>query len=204
MLKRALSVFVCLFALAACGDEEGVADAASARAAYLGLDAAIEKALNLGFAGFNAATSANIPPQTTDGDVMGTMNVTGQADQGASDNKGMRLFVELLEYQDVATIVDAEDSEIEFSVVYDTDPAALPYLEAKFANYPNGTFTGSFTGTVNMTGDLEGVVTLDLTFSGETEEDPLDPTRVVRVEGTTTVTGTATSKYGTFAIDLVI
>src|SRR5690606_4696982 len=118
----------------------------SARAAYLGLDAAIEKALNLGFAGFNAATSANIPPQNTTGDVSGTMDVTGQADQGASDNKGMRLYVALTEYQDVAVLVDPDDEEIEFGIVYDTDADALPFLEAKFSNYPNGTFTGSFTG----------------------------------------------------------
>jgi len=55
-----------------------------------------------------------------------------------------------------------------------------------------------------MSRDLRGDVTLDLSFSGETEEDPLDPTRVVRVEGTTRVTGTATSRYGVFEIDLTI
>jgi hypothetical protein len=203
MLKKTLSMFVCLAMLTACGDEDAVASEASARAAYLGLDAAIEKALNLGFAGFNEATNANIPPQTTDGDVTGTMNVTGQADKGVSDNKGMRLYVELLEYSDVDVVTDA-DSDKEFAITYDTDPDALPYLEAKFANYPNGTFTGSFTGTVDMTGDLKGKVTLELTFNGETEEDPMDPTKVIRVEGTTTVTGTATSSYGTYDINITI
>jgi hypothetical protein len=204
MLKRVLPALVCLFAFAACGEEDGVASKASARAAYLGLDNAIEKALNLGFKGFNEASSATIPPQTTDGDVMGTMNVTGKADQGASANKGMRLDVELIGYQDILAIVDVDDADIDFAVVYDTDPAALPYLEAKFSNYPNGTFTGSFTGTVNMSGDLKGIVTLNLSFSGQTEEDPVDPTKVVRVDGTTTVTGTATSSYGTFDISLTI
>jgi hypothetical protein len=200
MLKKTLSVLVCLMVLAACGDEEGVADAKSAEAAYMGIDGAIEKALNLGFAGFNAATSANIPAQSGVGDVSGTMEVTGQADSGMSANKGMRLYVAMVEYSDGPVTVD----ETEFAITYDTDPADLPYLEAKFANYPNGTFTGSYTGTVNMSGDLKGVVTLELTFAGNTEEDPLDATKVLRVEGTTTVTGTASSSYGTFQIDLLI
>lgn len=201
MYARTIPLFF-LLVLAACGD--GVTDARSARAAYLGLDAAVEKALNLGFKGFNEATSANIPPQATTGDVRGTMDVTGKVDQGASANKGMRLDVALTEYQDFAVILGPGGEEIDLAIVYDTDPDALPHLEAKFANYPNGTFTGSFSGKVRMSGDLRGDVTLDLSFSGETEEDPLDPTRVVRVEGTTRVTGTATSRYGVFEIDLTI
>ncbi len=192
MYARTIPLFL-LLVLAACGD--GVTDARSARAAYLGLDAAIEKALNLGFKGFNEATSANIPPQATTGDV--TMDVTGKVDQGASANKGMRLDVALTEYQDFAVILGPGGEEIDLAIVYDTDPDALPH-------HPNGTFTGSFSGKVRMSGDLRGDVTLDLSFSGETEEDPLDPTRVVRVEGTTRVTGTATSRYGVFEIDLTI
>lgn len=101
MYARTIPLFL-LLVLAACGD--GVTDARSARAAYLGLDAAVEKALNLGFKGFNEATSANIPPQATTGDVRGTMDVTGKVDQGASANKGMRLDVALTEYQDFAVI----------------------------------------------------------------------------------------------------
>ena len=55
---------------------------------------------SLGFAGFNAASSANIPPQMTTGDVAGTLTVTGQVDQGASSNKNMRLVEALVGYQD--------------------------------------------------------------------------------------------------------
>src|SRR5688572_6436470 len=62
-----------------------------ARRAYLGLDESIAKALPLGFDGYNAASNANIPPQSTTGDAAGTLTVTGQVDKGASDNKGMRL-----------------------------------------------------------------------------------------------------------------
>jgi hypothetical protein len=62
----------------------------------------VGKAMDLGFAGFNAATSANISPQKTSGTVKGSLTITGQVDQGASANKGMRLQVKLEDYQDDA------------------------------------------------------------------------------------------------------
>src|SRR6188472_449937 len=71
-----------------------------ARRAYLGLDHAIGKCLTLGFDGFNAATSANIAPQSTSGDKSGTLTVSGQVDKGASANKGMRLDVSMSNYSD--------------------------------------------------------------------------------------------------------
>jgi hypothetical protein len=46
----------------------GVSSEEQAQRAYLGLDKSIGKALVLGFAGFNAASSANISPQSTSGD----------------------------------------------------------------------------------------------------------------------------------------
>jgi hypothetical protein len=198
MLKKTLSILACISVLAACGSDGEVADEASAEAAYLGLDVALQKAMQLGFDGFNAADSANIPPQSTTGDATGTMEVTGQVDQGASANKGMRLYVELIEYS------DETDPEADFLITYDTDPEDLPYLDIQLRNIPDGTFSGSFTGTVAMSGGLTGIVTLDIAFSGEIEEDPEVPGDVRRVEGSTSVTGTASSRYGTYAIDLVI
>ena len=58
-------VVLCLTALTAagCSDDEIDSDEAACRA-YLALDGSIEKSIALGFAGFNAATSANIDPQT--------------------------------------------------------------------------------------------------------------------------------------------
>lgn len=180
--------------LLACGG--GVSSEESARAAYLGLDLAVEKAMNLGFDGFNAASSANIPPQMTTGDESGTMTISGQVDQGASDNKGMRLLVELVEYSD-------QTDEEELAITYDTpDPAALPRLTLQLRSIPNGTLSGTLTGTFQMTGELAGDVTLDLSFSGAIEAGPDDTVR--RVVGSTTVTGTATSGYGTYEVDLTI
>ena len=55
----------------------------SARRAYLGFDGAIDRALKLGFDGYNAASNANIPEQSEPGDESGTMVVGGQVDRGA-------------------------------------------------------------------------------------------------------------------------
>ena len=46
------------------------------------------------------------------GEVRGTITITGQVDQGASDNKGMRLSVALVEYSD-GPIDDPETEEEE-------------------------------------------------------------------------------------------
>jgi hypothetical protein len=73
--------------VASCGNGD-VSSTDAAQAAYLGLDKSIDKAITEGFAGFNAASSANIPTETASGDVSGTMTITGQVDQGQSANKG--------------------------------------------------------------------------------------------------------------------
>ena len=85
-----------------------VSTEADAELAYLGLDSIIEKAMNLGFAGFNAASSANIDEQAGVGDVSGDILVNGQVDQGNSDNKGMRLTVALVEYADEVLLNEDE------------------------------------------------------------------------------------------------
>jgi hypothetical protein len=97
--------------VASCGSS--VQSEEDARKAYLGLDPSIDKAIGLGFDGFNSASSANITPQTADGGVRGTMTVTGQVDQGTSANKGMRLFDALDNYSDDGLIT------------YQTNAAAL-------------------------------------------------------------------------------
>lgn len=184
-----------LLLLGACGG--GVDSEEAARAAYLNLDPAIEKSLRLGFDGFNAATSANIPDQMTTGDVSGTLTVSGQVDQGASANKGMRLMLTMVEYQDV------EASEEDLDIVYDTG-ATLPALTLNLRNIPDGTLTGTLVGEFLMTGEIAGSVTLNLAIDGEIESDPDAPGEVRRVPGTTRVTGTATSDYGTFEVDVTI
>jgi hypothetical protein len=70
----------------ACGGSDSVSTVEDARDAYLGLDASIDKAITLGFAGFNSASSANISPQTASGSTSVKLTVCGQVDQGASAN----------------------------------------------------------------------------------------------------------------------
>src|SRR5690349_7573501 len=85
--------------IAACSSDQVDSDE-QARRAYLALDKSISKSLNLGFQGFNMASSANIAPQMGAGDKAGTLTITGQVDQGSSANKGMRLNVGMVGYDD--------------------------------------------------------------------------------------------------------
>ncbi|MFP2924948.1 hypothetical protein ACLESO_06970 [Pyxidicoccus sp. 3LG] len=198
-----MTAVACSFFLAtgltACGDDEVSSDE-QARRAYLGLDESISKALQLGFAGFNAASSANIPAQSTSGDTTGTLTITGQVDQGSSANKGMRLRVGMVGYSDGEIAVGEDEDPVNITYVTTTDTATQPALDLQLRNIPNGTFTGTLAGTFQMTGDLEGDVTLNLTLAGEIEDDGTGKVR--RKSGTTTVTGTATSGEGSYQVNV--
>lgn len=187
-MRRALPALLASIALAACGGS-GVKNAHQAQQAYLGLDPSIDKAIQLGFDGYNSASSANIPPQTTHGADGGTLTVTGQVDQGASNNKGMRLQETMVAYSD--------DGKLH----YDTSPdAGLPELDMQLKNIPTGTLDGTLNGTYNMSGDLSGTVTLAITFTGDLQSG--DGGAVERKPGTTHITGTAKSGDDTFNIDV--
>lgn len=179
--------FVTLFLVCGCGNGSVHSDA-DAQKAYLGLDASIDKAITLGFAGFNAASSANISPQMTTGTVKGTLTVTGQVDQGTSTNKTMRLSTAYVMYSD------------DGKVLYDTDPNALPLLSMDLKMIPTGTLSGTLAGNVNMSGDLKNAVMLNLTFTGDLQAGANNT--VERKPGTTHITGTAVSDYGTYTVDV--
>jgi hypothetical protein len=194
-----LLAFAALLASAACSSNDAVSSAADARRAYFGLDVAIDRALNLGMKGYNDASSANIPAESGNGDVAGTLTVSGQVDQGQSPNKEMRLKTAFAAYQDRLPPSDA-GAGAPYGVTYDTDAAVLPELDLSLRNIPNGTFTGTFTGKVIMSGDLKGAVTLALTFSGTIQAVPGQPGKIQR--SSVHVTGTATSDYGTYAVSV--
>ncbi|MCP3144529.1 hypothetical protein [Pyxidicoccus xibeiensis] len=185
--------------LTACGDDELSSDE-QARRAYLGLDESITKSLQLGFAGFNAASSANIPPQSATGDAAGTLIIGGQVDQGSSANKGMRLRVGMAGYSDGEVAVGGDEDPVNITYASSTDTATQPELNLQLRNIPNGTFSGTLMGAFQMTGDLEGNVTLNLTMEGEIEDDGTGKVR--RKSGSTRVTGTATSGDGTYEVNL--
>jgi hypothetical protein len=193
-MKKLVSVFVgCAFL--SCGGP-AVSSDEQARRAYLGLDPSIGKALALGFKGFNEASSANISPQSAAGDKSGTITVTGQVDQGASANKGMRLNEDLKNYSDGDLHLDGGGT---VAITYDTD-GGLPALTLSLKGIPTGTFTGSLAGDYNVSGDLSGVVHLDLMMAGDLE--PTGDGGTDRKPGTTSVTGTATSGTGTFQVNV--
>ncbi|MFT3693861.1 MAG: hypothetical protein QM831_12020 [Kofleriaceae bacterium] len=170
-----------------------------ARRAYLGLDASVEKSITLGFAGFNDATSANIPTEQDTGDAAGTLAITGQVDQGASSNKGMRLAVDMVGYSDGPFEIDSDHHT--WTITYDTDAASFPALDMMLKNIPTGTITGTLIGTYHLSGDLTGDVDLDLTIAG-TLQDAGGGT-VTRAAGTT-ITGTATQGDGVYNVSVTL
>ena len=172
--------------LVGCGS--GVSSDEQARRAYLGLDASIDKAINLGFAGFNAASSANIPAQMTAGAASVTLKVTGQVDQGSSPNKGMRLIPEFTAYCD------------DTKLFYQTVAGQPQSLTMQLKGIPTGTLSGDATWNLDMTGELAGPVTLTLTFTGTLQAGPGQT--VERKPGTTRITGTAKSGPGLYTIDV--
>lgn len=182
--------------LASAGCSNALRNEHDAALAYLGLDAAVTRAMNLGLDGYNAASSANIDAQSAAGDLAGTITVTGQVDQGSSDNKGLRLEVALDGYLD-----DTVEGDAPFAVTYDSDPQAPLALDISLRDIPDGTLTGTLVGDVGISGDLGGIVSLDVALEG-TIEPGADDT-VTRTEGETHITGSATSDYGSYAIDLV-
>lgn len=195
--------YLCLLPLlVACGDDgETISSDEEARRAYFGLDGSIAKSLQLGFDGFNAASSANIPPQMTTGKVGGTLTITGQVDQGSSDNKGMRLKVGMVDYTDGKPVV--EGKELDVQITYDTpmDAATQPALTLSLKNIPTGTLEGTLIGDFQMDGDVDGTATLNLTFAGMLMADG---NKTVRMPGTTHVTGTATSGDGSYTVDITL
>jgi len=188
-LGHIVAVLVSLFLSACIGCMPAVSDEEAAQRAVQGLERAMSRAIQLGFDGFNAASSANIPEQIGDGADAGTMTIAGQVDQGASANKGMRLTMALTEYT---------DGEVEETIIaYDTE--APVDVELSLRDIPDGTLTGTVLGTVVMSGDLSGPIALDFAITGSIEAATNDEVQLV--DGSTEVTGNATSDYGTFAID---
>lgn len=186
----------------ACGGDDGIDSDEEARRAYFGLDASIEKSLALGFKGFNAASSANIDPQMDVGVVGGTLVITGQVDQGTSANKGMRLRVGMVDYTDGPLVIDGEELDVDITYNTATDVTLQPALTLSLKNIPTGTLEGTLIGDYTMTGDLEGTATLNLTFAGTLQSDGAGGT--VRMPGSTTVTGTATTGDGTYDVNITL
>jgi len=197
-------VYLCASTLlvAACSSSD-IDSNEEARRAYLGLDVSIAKSIQLGFDGFNAANSANIDPQSDVGDANGTLTITGQVDQGSSANKGMRLHVGMVAYDDGPFVIDQDGNTIE--VVYDTSDVETeqPFLSMMLKNIPTGTLDGTLEGTYVLSGDIESQATLNLVFDGQLQDG--GNSTVVRVPGSTHVTGTLTTDAGgTFDVDVTL
>lgn len=201
-MRIALSFALAASLVAACSDDDAIDSDEAARRAYLGLDGSIAKSLTLGFAGFNAASSANIDPQTGAGDAAGAITITGQVDQGASANKGMRLKVGMVDYDDGPFVV--AEGEDPITIVYDTDAAVdtQPALTLQLRDIPSGTYAGTLVGVYHLSGAISGDVSLNLSFMGNLQ--PSGATGTERMPGSTQVTGTATSGDGIYNVSLTL
>lgn len=184
---------------AACGSD-GIDSDEAARRAYLGLDTSVESSLALGFAGFNAANSANIDPQMMPGLSAGMLTITGQVDQGSSANKGMRLHVGMVDFSDGEVVLD-DLTTFEATYNTDVDVTQQPALDLSLRGIPTGTFTGTLAGVYHLSGGIDADADLSLTFSGTLQAAPGGATRV---PGTTKVTGTATSGDGVFEVNVTL
>lgn len=196
---------VALLGTACSDDGDDIDSNEEARRAYYGLDGSIEKSLQLGFIGFNAATNATIAPQVSAGALAGMLTITGKVDQGSSANKGMRLNVGMVDYSDGDVLIVQEGKDdVVVNISYDTslDTTLQPYFEMKLANIPDGTFSGTLTGTYIMEGTVDGEATLSLSLSGKLMSNGTGGT--TRVPLMTTVTGTVQSGDGTFDVNVTL
>ena len=177
--------------LAACTNNS-VDSTTAARRAYLGLDKSVSKSLQMAFAGYDAATNANIPAQTTMGDSTGTLVIVGKVDSGNCTQLSMSLDVGMATYSDGKFM----DGNTSVSVTYatSTDVTMQPVLGIKLNGSSNNAINGTLVGDYTMTGDLKGTVALDLMLTGMFTGTC--PNAVTRVAGSTTVTGTATNSSG--------
>jgi hypothetical protein len=93
---------------------------------------------------------------------------------------------------------------IEIEIIYDPSAtmAEQPYLHLSLRDIPTGTFTGELTGTYFAEGHIEGDLTLNLMMSGMIMDGGNG--LVLRVVGSTTVTGTATSGDGLYDVNLTL
>jgi hypothetical protein len=187
---------LCLLIVVGACNNDSVNSDEQARRAYLGLDKSVSKSLTLAFDGYNAASSANIPPQMTTGDATpgGTLTITGQVSHGNVNEATMTLAVAMVKYSDSPIVVDTKKNT-KINVTYDTstDTTKQPVLNMKLNASSGMAITGSLMGDYTMTGDLKGTVTLDLTITGTFSGSG---TTVMRVAGSTTITGTAVNSDG--------
>lgn len=194
--------FACIFliVLGACSDNS-VDSTTQARRAYLGLDKSISKSLQLAFAGYDAATNANIPMQMTAGDKSGMLVIGGKVDSGNCSQLSMSLDVGMTSYSD-GTFKDG-DTSLNVTYATSTDVTMQPVLGIKLNGSSGNAISATLMGDYTMTGDLKGTVTLDLTITGMFSGTC--PSAVMRVAGSTTVTGTAVnSSGGMYSVDVTI
>jgi hypothetical protein len=190
--KISFSVLAAVFATVAaagCSDSPST-DGGPAQTAYLGVDAALVRAIDISLSSIEETmTTPNIPPQTLGGMAHGSLTIKGQVDQGQSVDKTIRA--------DTAFSGFSDDG----FVVYDTDPAQAPLLALDLRDLPYGTYSGTWDGVFTMSGGLQHTMTVKLTITGQVQPvGTVEITGFTRVPYSTSISGTAVSDYGTYDV----
>ncbi|MGE5186047.1 MAG: hypothetical protein ACM31C_28520, partial [Acidobacteriota bacterium] len=122
------------------------------------------------------------------------LTISGKVDSGNCSQLSMGLDVGMVKYTDGPFEIDSKNNKM--SVTYDTstDVTMQPLLSIKLNGSSGNSINASLMGDYTMTGDLKGTVTLDLTITGTFSGTC--PNAVMRVPGSTTVTGTAVNSSG--------
>ena len=175
-------------ALGGCDDSTGN----EAIDAYEGIDPALDRMLQLGFVGFNAASGDTLPEQLATGAASGSMVVNGKVSVGNAVDRDLRLTTLITNYSDGPAGPDA--------LAINYNATAVIIAEMTMTGLPDATLTGTITGTIGMSGELTGTLTLDLTITGQTEEDANGDVQIKT--GTLHLSGSASSQNGLHTVDV--
>ena len=129
----------------ACSDD-GVSSDEEARRAYFGMD---ESIANSSRSALQASTPRPAPTSRRSrprAPRAGTITITGQVDQGNSNNKGMRLHVGMAGYTDGQVVIDGKALDVNITYATNADSALQPALTLSLKNIPTGTLTGTLVG----------------------------------------------------------
>lgn len=177
-----------------CGDgkKKDITDEAGVIEAYQAFQPTILKITSAALAAKGTAgQGANIPSIVITGDVMGVGTMGGTVAQASGLNENLNLWVELNAYSDTGNIVFQTDN---------TDETTKLQFDLSIQNQPpdNG-MTGALSGTLTLSGDVEGTGVFDLTTATDLTDDDGNPEIIC-----TRVTGTVSAANETETLDFVL
>ena len=188
------AVVGCIGVAVGCGgdDKKKVDTEEGVVLAYENFQPTILKITSAGLAAKDTANQgANIPVIQIVGMVSGTGGVGGSVAQSMGQNENLNLWVELNDYSDTGDVTFQTDNTSETTKLqFDLQITAQPQ---------NNRMDGTLSGTLTLTGDVEGTGVFDLDTASDLEDDDLNPALIC-----THVTGTVEAEGETLPLDFVL